>query len=81
MKRFSTNPRLGITVVRFLVIHKKKKTQPLAGDALQNDSNHLRNTHGESQVRHLCDIIVKETGVGDNRIIGQGLDTGAGIER
>lgn len=41
---------------------------------------HLRNTDGQGQVGDLGDIVVKEAGVGDDGVVGKGLDTSAGVE-
>lgn len=41
---------------------------------------HLRNTDGQGQVGDLGDIVVKEASVGDNGVVGESLDTGAGVE-
>lgn len=40
----------------------------------------LRNTDSQSQVWNFGDIVVKEAGIGDNGIVSQGLDAGAGVE-
>lgn len=49
----------------------------------KNDDNNLTSlengldTDGESHAGHLVDIVVEETRVGKNGVVGEGLDTGA----
>ncbi len=40
-------------------------------------SHHRTHAHGKSEFWHFVDIVVEETGVGDDRIGGQRLNTGA----
>jgi len=40
----------------------------------------LRNTDGQGQVGDLGDIVIEETSVGNDGVVGQGLDTGTGVQ-